>query len=122
MSLKERVQNKNAVQVPEGYYTAKEWCDKLDASMTNTNLTLRRGVSMGIVDCKKFRVLTSRGLFPTPYYKELPDDTHTTSKAQSDSNGNHKHPAPTKPLHGKGQPRGQDAGRKAKASNRTRKG
>jgi len=115
MNLKNRIAQTQADVVPADFYTAEQWCKRLDSSLTQTSLTLRRGMRMGIVVCQKYRIVTSRGLYPTPHYKELPDDTETTAQTQGTSDGDRKHCDSVKPSNGQGFTRRQNAGREAKA-------
>jgi len=122
MNLRERI----ACQpddVPNNFMTATQWGNELNLSPAETRRTLNKGIRLGIVIVKKFKIQTEqRGLYPTPHYKELPDDTKATAQTQGTSDGDRKHCDTAQPSNGQGFTRRQNAGRKAKAKRRAQEG
>lgn len=111
-----------ADKVPAGFYTTEQWMSIEGKGMSQMLRILRSGMSQGIVERASFRIQTSRGLFPTNHYREIPDDTHAPVEDEQVSNGDHRSPVAVKRKHGQGQPRRKDASTGGKARGDRRKG
>ena len=115
MNLRERIACQPD-EVPNDFLTATQWGDELNLSPAETRRTLNKGIKLGIVIVKKFKIQTEqRGIYPTPHYKELPDDTKATAQTQGTSDGDRKHRDSTEPPNGQRQSRRQNAGLGEKA-------
>jgi hypothetical protein len=55
-------------EVPKGYLTCAQWAKEWNLSRDYANAILRQGVSAGTVKLLRLRVITGRGLYPTPHY------------------------------------------------------
>lgn len=111
-----------ADKVPAGFYTTEQWVSREQKGSSQMLRILRAGIAMGIVERASFRIQTSRGLFPTNHYREIPDDTTAPVEDEQVSNGDHRRPVAFKREHGQGQPRRKDAGTGGKARGGGRKG
>ena len=124
-----------ADKVPRGFRTTEQWMVSEQKGSSQMLRILRAGIAMGIVERASFRIQTSRGLFPTNHYRELPDkitrqiykellidDTTAPIEDEQVSNGDHRRPVAFKRKHGQGQPRRKDASTGGKARGGGRKG
>lgn len=55
--------------VPNGWVTAQELRKIFNASQEVTSRKIRSLMEAGLVEKKKFRIITSRGLYPEIHYK-----------------------------------------------------
>jgi len=56
--------------VPPGWFTKREWSEKLGMSHGHTSLLLRDGIAFGKIEARKFRLKTdSYCAFPVMHYR-----------------------------------------------------
>lgn len=61
--------NKKADKVPEGWKTPQEIREILNKSQRETSRKIAVLIKEGLVEVKKFRIETPRGLYPEIHYK-----------------------------------------------------
>jgi len=58
-----------AEEVPEGWHTVKEMAEKLNLSDSQTRKIVFKGIEMGSVETRKFRIKTAQRSYPVPHYR-----------------------------------------------------
>lgn len=59
-------------QVPAGFKTSHQWREEWDLGIAQGNNLISQGVAHGLMECKRFRVMTAGGrLFPVNHYAEI---------------------------------------------------
>lgn len=58
-----------AEEVPEGWYTVKEMAQKINLSDSQTRKIVFKGIEMGSVETRKFRIKTALRAYPVPHYR-----------------------------------------------------
>ena len=58
-----------AEEVPEGWRTIKELSDELKLSDSQTRKIILKGLEMGSVETRKFRINTALRAYPVPHYR-----------------------------------------------------
>lgn len=56
-------------KIPDGWYTTRQLSEKAGISAGQTNRNLRAGVQKGIVEVRKFRILSGALLKQIPHYR-----------------------------------------------------
>ena len=60
-----------AEEVPQGWKTAAQWSDEWSISSNAAGIILSRATKLGIMECRKFRVMSgNRGVYPVQHYRE----------------------------------------------------
>jgi len=67
--LKELLVGNSACVVPKGWKTTKQWADGENVQNCQASVYLRKGLSLGLIEMKKFRVLTGSSVRPVPHYR-----------------------------------------------------
>lgn len=57
-------------KVPEGWVTAWQLQAEWGLSQAHTGRLIRAGVENGMIEARKFRIRTNRGVFPTQHYRK----------------------------------------------------
>lgn len=62
---------READHVPPGWNTAEDVAESVGMARVTTARYLNHGLKNGVIEKKIFRVMTARGLYPVPHYREV---------------------------------------------------
>ncbi|NBW07796.1 MAG: hypothetical protein EBR82_07195 [Caulobacteraceae bacterium] len=65
------LQNGGLDEVPDGWETAERHAAEAGLSTPRTAEILKRGVSAGLVEVKKFRIMAGGRPYPVPHYRKV---------------------------------------------------
>ena len=69
--LKELINQNNIDTIPDGYMTTEQWAAKENESLAQVGSYLRKGVSLGLIEMKKYRIKLATCVRPVPHYKVI---------------------------------------------------
>lgn len=67
--LKELINENNIDIVPAGYMTTEQWAAQENESLGQIGNYLRKGVALGLIEMKKYRIKLATCVRPVPHYR-----------------------------------------------------
>lgn len=58
-------------EVPEGWMTSHQWAEQWGMKISNTKLTIQAGVRHGLMETKRFRIISNGKRYMMPHYREV---------------------------------------------------
>ena len=56
--------------VPPGWRTSRQWAEAWKIPHSSASKYLRDGEEQGLIEARRFRIVTGRGVYPVPHYRE----------------------------------------------------
>lgn len=71
-ALLARSNQRRVEEVPEGWRTAEQWAKHWERAAVTARCFIKRFLNEGMMEQRRFRVMTNRGIYPVPHYKLKP--------------------------------------------------
>lgn len=69
--LAQALDDKAIEEVPDGWLTARQICEREAKSTARVLEVLRRAAAAGLVEVREFRIRTGGRVYPVPHYREV---------------------------------------------------